>query len=146
LLLMLVIGGSAGDALGVGLHDRRDNPVAVADRGEPRCLGVYSITWSARASFGQPGFAKALNQQLRVFLPAPRDPRRYCKSGIELKQARSRLTRLSIASKVGEGGRETAVTYRIGGVLTKGFLPCDDCLVKAMKLNKGISHPIERIV
>ena len=36
-----------------------------------------------------------------------------------------------------KGGRETAVSCRIRGVLTKGFLPRDDGLVKAAKLNKG---------
>src|SRR5262249_45960723 len=98
-----------------------------------------------RASFGQSRFSKAFNQPLSVCLPAPSDPPRYCKCVIDLKQASRRLTRLSVTSEMSESGRKTTVSYRKGGVLTKGFLPCDDCLVKATKLNKGISHSSERI-
>ena len=71
---------------------------------------------------------------------------RYCKGGIELKHTRRRLTRLSVTSEMGEGGRETAVSCPIGGILTKGFLPCDDGLVKATKLNKGQPHASKRQV
>jgi hypothetical protein len=42
---------------------------------------------------------------------------------------------------MGESGCEAAVWYWIGRVLTQGFLPCNDGLVKATKLNKGKSHP-----
>src|SRR5215813_10234586 len=38
-------------------------------------------------------------------------------------------------------GRQAAVSHRIGEVLTQGFLPRDDGLVKAMKLNKGQPNP-----
>jgi hypothetical protein len=105
---------------------------------------------SARArvgSFGQPGFPKALNKHLRARLPEPGRPgdiRRYCKGGIELKQTRCRFTGLSVTSEMGESGRETAVSCRKGGVLTLGFLPCDDGLVKATKLDKGQSYPKKR--
>src|SRR5262245_24003735 len=91
----------------------------------------------APGSFGQPCFAKALNQQLRVCLPAASDPRRYRKGGIGLKHTRRRLTGLGITSEMGESGRETTVSCRIRGVLTLGFLPGDDSLVKATKLSKG---------
>jgi len=64
-------------------------------------------------------------------LPAASDPRGYCKVGIDLEQTRRRLTGLCITSEMGESGRETAVSWRIGGVLTLGFLPSDDSLVKA---------------
>src|SRR5262249_21763167 len=74
------------------------------------------------------------------------NPRRYCEGGIELKNTRHRLTRLSFTSEMGKRGRETAVSCRPGGVLTKGFLPCHDGLVKATKLNKGIPHPSSRLV
>src|SRR6516165_943537 len=104
------------------------------------------ILSSARTSFGQPGFAKALNQQLRVCLPAASDPRGYCKAGIGLKDMSRLLTRLSFASEKGESGRETAVTCRIGGVLTPGFLPCGDGLVKATKLNIRRRHPSKHSV
>src|SRR5260370_40456924 len=97
-------------------------------------------------SFGQPRFPKALNQHLQVCLPAPSDPRGYCKGGIELKQTRRRLTGLSVTSKMGESGCETAIRYRKGGVLTQGFLPCDDGLVKAPKLNQGHPYPTKRQV
>src|SRR6266705_3956853 len=73
---------------------------------------LYSITSSAQVcagSFGQPRFPKTLSQQLRVGLPTPGDPRRYCKGGIKLKHTRRSLMCLSIASEMGEGGRETAV-------------------------------------
>jgi hypothetical protein len=63
------------------------------------------------ASFGKPRFTKALNQQLRVCLPAPSDPRGYCKGGIDLKQTSRRLTRLSVTSEMGESGRKAAVRY-----------------------------------
>src|ERR1700756_5349978 len=88
-------------------------------------------------SFGQSRFPKALNQQLRSCLPASGDPRGYGKGGIDLKQTRRRLTRLSVTSEMGESGRETAISLRIEGVLTLGFFACDDCLVKATKLNEG---------
>ena len=57
-----------------------------------------------------------------------------------------RLTGLSVASEMGESGRKAAVYSRMGGVLTQGFLPCDDGLVKATKLNKGKCHPGKRCV
>src|SRR5262245_6082853 len=101
----------------------------------------HSERGGALGLFGQPRFPKALDHQFRVRLPAPGDPLRYCKGGIELKQTRHRLTRLSIASEMAQSGRETAVSHPIGGVLTKGLLRCDDGLVKARKLNKGIPHP-----
>ena len=68
-------------------------------------------------SFGQPRLPKSLNQQLRICLrrPAPSDPRRDCKCGIDLKHTRRRLPRLSVTSEMGESGRETAVSSRIGG-------------------------------
>jgi hypothetical protein len=53
---------------------------------------------------------------------------------------------LSVTSEMGESGRETAVSSRKDGVLTLGFLPCDDGLVKATELNKGIPHPDKRKV
>ena len=96
------------------------------------------------ASFGQPRFAKALNHQRRVRLPAAGDPRRYCKGGIDLKQLRRRLTRLSVTSEMSEGGGETTVRYLIGGVQTLSFLPGDDGLIKATKLNQGRRYPAER--
>jgi hypothetical protein len=40
-----------------------------------------------------------------------------------------------------ESGREAAVSLRKGGALLRGFLPCDDGLVKATQLNKGLRHP-----
>ena len=48
---------------------------------------------------GQPRFPKTLDGQLRVWLPAPGDPRGYCKGGIDLKQTRGRLTRLRVTSE-----------------------------------------------
>jgi len=89
---------------------------------------------------------KALNQHLRVCLPAPSDPRRDCKGGIDLKQTRRCRTGLSITSEMGESGRETAVSWRKGEVLTLGFPPSDDGLVKATKLNQGRPYPSKRMV
>src|SRR5262245_19547815 len=97
-------------------------------------------------SFGQPCFPKALDRLLRVQLATPGDIPRDCKGGIELQHARRCLTRLRIASEMSESGRETAVSRRKGGVLTKAFLPCDEGFVKATKLNIGISHPNKRAV
>jgi hypothetical protein len=57
---------------------------------------------------------------------------------------RRRLTRLSVTSEVGKSGRKTAVSYRKGGVLTLGFLPSDDGLVKATKLYQSRPYPAER--
>ncbi|OKO78267.1 hypothetical protein AC628_13685 [Bradyrhizobium sp. NAS96.2] len=51
------------------------------------------------------------------------------------------LTGLGVAPEMGESGCEAAVWSWIGGVVTLGFLPCTDGLVKATKLNKGKSHP-----
>jgi hypothetical protein len=48
--------------------------------------------------------------------------RRYCKGGIDLKHTRRRGVRLSVASEMGEGGREAAASWHKGGILTKGFL------------------------
>jgi len=62
----------------------------------------YSPTASARASagsFGQPRFPKTLNQQLRVWLPTPSDPRGYGKGGIDLKHAGRCL---KVTSEMGE--------------------------------------------
>src|SRR6516225_10120797 len=42
---------------------------------------------------------------------------------------------------MGGSGREAAISWRKRGVLTVGFLSCHDCVVKATKLDKGISHP-----
>ena len=55
-------------------------------------------------SFGQPRLPKSLNQQLRICLrrPAPSNPRRDCKCGIDLKHTRRRLPRLSVTSEMGE--------------------------------------------
>ena len=59
--------------------------------------------------------------------------RRYCKGRIDLKHTRRRGVRLSVASEMGEGGREAAASWHKFGILTKGFLQHDDCLVKAPK-------------
>jgi hypothetical protein len=47
---------------------------------------------------------------------------------------------------MGEGGREALVSWHKGGILTKGFLPCDDCLVKAAKLDKRVPNATKRRV
>ena len=49
--------------------------------------------------------------------------------------------RLGVTSKMGKSGRETAVSWGKGPVLTEGILGCGDGLVKATKLNKGHPHP-----
>jgi hypothetical protein len=59
---------------------------------------------------------------------------------------RAAASRLRVASEMGEGGSETAVSWRKGGVLAKTFLPRDVGLVKATKLNKRIPHPAKRPV
>ena len=102
---------------------------------------------AAGASYsGNPAFRRPSITSFAFDCPPRAIHRRYCKGGIDLKQTRRRLTRLSVASEMGESGRETAVSWRIGGVLTLGFLPCDDGLVKATKLNKGHPHPSKRPV
>jgi hypothetical protein len=63
-----------------------------------------------------------------------------------LEHTRHRLAGLRITSEMGEGGREAAVSYRKGGVLTLGFLPCGDGLVKPTKLDQGLPHPRKRPV
>ena len=91
-----------------------------ASRSAQRQKG-HSITPLAQVcagSFGQPRFPKALNLQLRVCLPAPTHPRGYCEGGIEFQQTRRRLTRLGVASEMGESRRETTLSCREGGVLT----------------------------
>src|SRR5258708_6632522 len=95
---------------------------------------------------GQPRFPKTLDQQLRIRLSAASDIRGYCKSGIALKHERSRFTRLSASSEMGEGGREAAASWHKGGILTKGFLQYDDRLVKAAKLDKGMPNAKKRHV
>jgi hypothetical protein len=97
-------------------------------------------------SFGQPCFPKTLNQQLYVFAGPPGDKRRYCKGGIDLKRTRRRVVRLSVTSEMGEGGREAAASWHIGGILTKGFLQYDDRLVKAAKPHKGMPNAEKRHV
>ena len=54
---------------------------------------------------------------------------------------RSRLTCLCITSEMGEGRCEAPVSWSKGQVQAKGFLPCDDGLVKAAKLDKGYANP-----
>ncbi len=61
-----------------------------------------------------------------------------------LKHKRRRLTRLGVTSEMSESGRETKVSGRMGGLLTLGFLSCDNGLVKATKLNEGIPHSSKR--
>jgi hypothetical protein len=56
------------------------------------------------------------------------------------------LTRLGVTSEMGERGRETAVSWRIEGVLTLRFLPYDDGFVKATKVNKRRPHTDKRPV
>ena len=104
--------------------------------GPLRARSGHSIASSVLRTglFGQPRFPKTLNQQLYVFAGPPGDKRRYCKGGIDLKRTRRRVVRLSVTSEMGEGGREAAASWHIGGILTKGFLQYDDRLVKATKL------------
>jgi hypothetical protein len=109
-------------------------------RAANRVLFDHLVEAGAPCSFGQPRLPKPLNQQLRVCLSAPTHPRGYCEGGIDLKHTRRRLAGLGIASEMSESGRETVVSSRMEGVLTKGFLRCDNGLVKAMKLNKGHPH------
>src|SRR5438045_3126051 len=47
---------------------------------------------------------------------------------------------------MGESGRETAVSWRIGGVLTLGFLPYDDGLVKATRVKKSAEVSMRTVV
>jgi len=68
-------------------------------------------------------------------LSDPTTPRGYCEGGIDLKQMRRRLTRLSVTSKMGESGRETVVSSPKGGAPAKGFLPGNNGLIEAAKLN-----------
>src|SRR5262249_35540892 len=99
---------------------------------------IIRFNSSARASFRQPRFPKALNLQLMAL----RDPRwrpRYCKVGIDLKQTSQRLARLGIPSKMRQSGRQTTKSYRIGRVLTKSPLKKPDRLVEAAKLDQGIT-------
>src|SRR6266853_1717345 len=63
------------------------------------------------------------------------------KGGVDLHHTSRRLTCLGVASEMSESGREAAVWSWIPGVVTQGFLPCNDGLVKATKFNKGKSHP-----
>jgi hypothetical protein len=95
---------------------------------------------------GQSRFPKTLDQQLQICHPAPSDRRRYRKRGLELERACRRLTGRSIAPEMRESGGETAVSYRKGGVLALRFLPRDDGLVKASKLNKRLPYPNKQAV
>ncbi|MGY2846119.1 hypothetical protein ACVMDN_003373 [Bradyrhizobium sp. USDA 4510] len=95
-------------------------------------------------SFGQSRPPKPLDQQLRVWVPAPGDHCGNCKGGIELKQERRRLARLRVASEMSERGRETTVGQRIGGILAPAFIRCGNGLVKAAKLDEGHPHPNKR--
>jgi len=61
-----------------------------------------SLARTCASSFGRPRFPKTLNQQLRVGLPAPGNPRRYCECGIGLKHMHRRFTLLSVTSEMSE--------------------------------------------
>src|SRR5436189_6442633 len=87
-------------------------------------------------SFGQPRFAKALNQLLRVLLSASGDPPRNCKVGIDRKQLSRCLTRLGIPLKMRQSGRQNATTWRIKLVLTKTLFGNCDGLVETAKLDQ----------
>src|SRR5262249_30020852 len=90
---------------------------------------------------------KTPDKQFSFCVPAPGNPPRYYKGGIDLKHTCRRFASLSVAPEMGERGCETAVSSRrIGGELTLGFLTCGDGLVKAAKLNKGIPHRRKRYV
>jgi hypothetical protein len=54
---------------------------------------------------------------------------------------RRRLPRFGVTSEMGESGCETAVRYLKSGVQMLGFLPGDDGLAKATKLNQGKPYP-----
>jgi hypothetical protein len=99
---------------------------------------------SARGSFEQPRFRSP--SVISFAFDWPPRAIHADKGGIELKQTRRRLTRRRIASEMGESGGETMVSYRIGWVLTLGFLPHHDGLVEATKLNKGHPHSSKRPV
>ena len=111
---------------------------------------THCLLWRARAaprslrSFGQPRFPKALNNSFEFDCP----PRAIYADIVKVGSISSTRAAASWASRVtsemGEGGRETAVSWQIGGVLTEGLLHCDDGLVKATKLNKGLPDASKR--
>src|ERR1700741_4792996 len=102
----------------------RDRAVCEGTRGllaPPRLTGPrgrHRERGDTPGSFGQTCFPKPLNHQPRLRLPATSDPCGYCKGGIDLEHTRRRFVRLGVTSEMGEGGRETAVGSRKGGVLT----------------------------
>ena len=65
---------------------------------------------------------------------------------MQVHEPSPRRTRLSVVSEVSESGCEAGVNPEKGGVLTLGFSPSNDGLVKATKLNKGQRHPEKRPV
>ena len=114
----------------------------------PKAVIRFASSVMRTGLFGQPCFPKTLNKQLRVWLPAPGDMRRYCKGGIDLKHTRRRVVRLSVTSEMGEGGREAAVSCQIA-VLTKGFIQSPRgvrVLIPATPLSEGPQSTASRLI
>ena len=107
----------------------------------------HSITsWTLESYSGNPAFRRPSIISFAFDCPPRAIHADIVKAGSISSSTRRRLVRLSVTSEMGEGGRETAVSWRIGGVLTLGFLHCDDGLVKATKLDKGLPNPSKRHV
>ena len=121
-------------------------------KGRRRCSATQGRVFATRneaahrVHSGNPAFRRPSVISVAFDCPPQGDPRGYCKAGIDLKQTCRRLSCLRVTSETGESGRETAISWRKRGVLTLGFLPCHDGLVKATKLYKGISHPRKWLV
>src|SRR5258707_13973344 len=94
----------------IARHGRHVRFVPIADSCTAARGGSIDHLVGIGELLGQPRLPKTLSHQLRVRWPAPSDPSRYCKGWIDLKQTRRRLTRLRVASEMGESGRETVVS------------------------------------
>ena len=103
-----------------------------------RLYAAVSLAETARAHSGNPAFRRPSINSFAFDCPPRAINADIVKAGLDLKHTRRCVVRRNVTSEMGEGGREAAVSCHPGSILTKGFLPCDDRLVKATKLNKGL--------
>jgi hypothetical protein len=124
---------------------RRDlvyiHETAVADNigGQDCCKAAH------RVHSGNPAFRRPSINSFEFDCP----PRAIHVVIVKLGSTSSRRTAASRASASRPrwaSRRETAVSSRMEGVLTYGFLRCDNGLVKATKLNKGRPRATQRPV
>src|SRR5215469_5656292 len=85
--------------------------------------------WQQLAHSGNPAFRRPSIISFEFDCPPRAIHADIVKAG-STSSRRATASSLGVTTEMGKSGRETAVSYRIGGVLSKSLLPCDEGLVK----------------